>query len=107
MSAPEISGYTYDAAAGMLIPVWSTEAGKGGNYISTGSIRHTCSILVAFFGGSQNVELIAQPLNSGSGDENTAFKSILNFPGQTDSYGCDKVIFAEFLLIMINFFLDN
>ena len=79
MSAVCSAGDADDTAAGIHIPIGRAETGKGGNHINTARVRHAFREFVAFRRVSDQMQLIPQPLDRGTGVEGAAFNGIKHF----------------------------
>ena len=73
------AGDTDDRATGVGIPVGGTEACEGGDEDDAVAIGDGGGEEIDFLGGANELEAIAEPLDGGAADEDTAFEGELAF----------------------------
>ena len=91
----DTAGDAHDGATGVLIPVGRAQTGEGGNHIAAVGILDLAGIVLGVGSGLDDLQLIPQPLNGGTGYEYGAFQSVFHLAVEAPGDGGDQAVLRE------------
>ena len=77
MSGSGAASQTSDGAAGVLVPVWRSQPGKGRHQVHSAAVGHAGGEGLDIRRGLDQPQPIAQPLNDGAPNKDAAFQRVV------------------------------